>query len=624
MNSSANAATPNSVTSLTQGTILHGSNFNYVTERVLGQGSFGITYLASVEIKGSLGTLPVKVPVAIKEFCMQEFATRSGSTIVYGTAAELTGKYMRKFHNESINIGRLLHPGIVRVIDALEANGTAYYVMEFIEGPSLENFINSKGALSVGECVTIARGVGEALDYMHSQSMLHLDLKPGNIMLRTSGAPVLIDFGLSKTFDADGDTVDTQTSIGNGTSGYAPIEQSVYAGPVFGQALPVTMDVYALGATMYKMLTGRRPPEAPVVLNVGLPESELKKCGPLAPVIEQAMNPVVRHRTPSVNVLLQSLPPLGEKIVISEQSTAHGSSSSEPTSPLNLYPWLHNGRYSWHVFSINIVSEGNTLFGIRFSDFGNTLSIGNIRFKFKLKSGLNIPENLRAYIGSHPELLTHPGDSLSVSEPFAEITFAPDDDVPSLMYHEVCIGSVQSPSLFNLAMRFFQQNSVLKIFRDVWNKSNNMVPFPSLKNVTWIEFNYGFDLDITGPVFSSYRYEITKTRLKRFHADPALVSNDVVDEKISRNDFDFFKQSLALFSFDLAKVPFPKLFDYNASYVEIILFGKNNEEIDCFSLYEAPGYDSDEHPVINGGNIKNSSVREVVDRMLAILPKRWF
>ena len=129
--------------------------------------------------------------------------------------------------------------------------------------------------------------------------MLHLDLKPSNIVMRRDGTPVLIDFGLSKQYDNNGEP-ESSTNVGSGTPGYAPIEQADYHD---GKGFPVTMDVYALGATMFKMLTGQRPPEASSILNDGFPYGLLKKHGVSTNVITavaSAMNPVRGKRCASV------------------------------------------------------------------------------------------------------------------------------------------------------------------------------------------------------------------------------------------------------------------------------------------------------------------------------------
>ncbi len=264
--------------SLKVGTVLHGKSREYKIEKVLGQGSFGITYLATtkVQVQESLGSLQAEMKVAVKEFFMKDLNGREGTrvtSISSGGKEGLCEKYKAKFIKESQNLSKLQHPGIVKVLESFEANGTAYYVMEYCEGGSLEERIKSHGGLGEGEAKSLACKIGDALIYMHSRGMLHLDLKPGNIMLRADGSPVVIDFGLSKQYTSDG-KAESSTTVGLGTPGYAPIEQGDYQESK--GKFPVTMDVYAFGATVFKMLTGNTPPEASDILNDGFPAYELQ------------------------------------------------------------------------------------------------------------------------------------------------------------------------------------------------------------------------------------------------------------------------------------------------------------------------------------------------------------
>ena len=260
---------------LRQGSVLHGKKNSYRIERVLGQGTFGITYLAytTVTVEGDLGKLQTEIQVAVKEFFMSDINGREGSTVTTGGSSELFGKYRHKFAREASNLAKLKHRGIVKVIETFEANGTSYYAMEYCGGGSLDSRIKSRGSLPEAEALRYFVQIAEALQYMHSRRMLHLDLKPGNVMLRSSGEAVLIDFGLSKQFNDNGEP-ESSTTIGGGTPGYAPIEQANYKEDSGGK-LPVAMDIYALGGTLYKMLTGERPLVASDVL-MHFPEEPLR------------------------------------------------------------------------------------------------------------------------------------------------------------------------------------------------------------------------------------------------------------------------------------------------------------------------------------------------------------
>ena len=280
---------------LPKGSILHGKSYTYCIEKVLGQGSFGITYLASVKMQGALGSIDAKVKVAVKEFFMKEINGREGTTVTSGSKGGLFADYRKKFIREATNLSKLQHPSIIKVLECFEANNTIYYTMEYLDGGSLDELISKKHGLSEAEAVKLACQIANALSYMHEHKVLHLDLKPGNIMLNNGNA-VLIDFGLSKQYDVSGNP-ESSTTVGAGTPGYAPIEQSSYRD---GNGFPVTMDVYALGATMYKMLTSQRPPDASEVLNDGLPDKPASVSSEVWAAVIAAMEPMHKNRPQTV------------------------------------------------------------------------------------------------------------------------------------------------------------------------------------------------------------------------------------------------------------------------------------------------------------------------------------
>lgn len=284
---------------LTIGTLLQGGK--YKIEKILGQGSFGITYLAEHTILGK--------KVAIKEFFMKELNSRAEDGSITGMSdSSLSYNYCQKFKKEAINLSRLDHPNIVRVTDSFAENGTFYYAMDYINGQNLNDYIKSRH-IEENEAVTIIKSVADALTYMHEKHhMLHLDLKPGNVMRRNSDGHIfLIDFGLSKHYDKNGQP-DTSTTIGLGTAGYAPIEQANQAKN--GEFRP-TIDVYALGATLYKLLTRETPPDASMLVSdEDLIEKNLREkdiSEKLIGVIAASMQPSVKKRLQTVEEFKMAL-----------------------------------------------------------------------------------------------------------------------------------------------------------------------------------------------------------------------------------------------------------------------------------------------------------------------------
>ena len=304
---------------LKQGTALQNGKYKIV--KVLGKGSFGITYLAAtrIAVNGQLGQMNVTVNVAIKEFYMKDLNNRtSDGTTVEGTQNSLVKNYRQKFRKEAENLAKLHHPNIVKVIEVFDENNTTYYVMEYIEGGSLDDYIKQKGHLLEDEALWCVAQIGKALSYMHKNRMIHLDLKPNNVMRDSKGTLVLIDFGLSKQYDENGEP-ESSTSIGLGTPGYAPLEQANYKQD---GTLPVTLDIYALGASLYKMLTGKTPPESSYVLNEGLPLSRLKEAGvsdAVIVIVEKAMAPMKKKRYQSVEELSSAIGTIEEKTSFDSQ-----------------------------------------------------------------------------------------------------------------------------------------------------------------------------------------------------------------------------------------------------------------------------------------------------------------
>lgn len=305
-------------TQLQPGTVIHGTHNDYRIERVLGQGSFGITYVANVRLKGRLGAIESAAMVAIKEFFLRDVSSRNGLRVFSVSDSTLCSDYRRDFLREAQNLSRLDNDHIVKVLETIEENDTVYYVMEYLSGGNLDQHILSHGKLSCRE----------ALKCMHAQHMLHLDLKPLNVMRGEDGHIVLIDFGLSKCFGADGQP-ESSTRIGQGTTGYAPIEQHSFNK---ADGFMPTLDIYALGATLFKMLTGSVPPEASVVLNEGLPVDELSSAGvppAIIALVERAMQPLRRMRHQTVDEFIDET----QRLLASAPSSVGGPAAPSADVP---------------------------------------------------------------------------------------------------------------------------------------------------------------------------------------------------------------------------------------------------------------------------------------------------
>ena len=232
---------------LNQGATLQ--NGKYRIEKVLGQGGFGITYLATQTVLGN--------KVAIKELFMQGVNDRQDSSVTVSNNANsnLFAHQKRKFVKEAQRIAGLDNKHIVKVHDMFEETDTAYYVMDYLEGASLQDVItHHHGALAESSVRDYLNQILSALSAMHQHSIWHLDIKPANIMLDKNGNIVLIDFGASKQIESDGTlTVSTSLSL---TQGFAAPEQ--LQGTL--QNIGAWTDFYALGATLYVLLTRTMPP----------------------------------------------------------------------------------------------------------------------------------------------------------------------------------------------------------------------------------------------------------------------------------------------------------------------------------------------------------------------------
>lgn len=223
---------------------------HYRVVRYLASGGFGNTYLAVDE--------NFDEQVVIKEFFLKGVTGRIGDsvTVTLDVNRPLFDSQLNKFIKEARRLRKLDHVNVVRVYDLFQENDTAYYVMDFIDGESLAERVKRDGALSEEQVRLYLPQLLDALETVHNNGILHLDLKPGNIMADKNGRLRLIDFGASKQTSADGNAT-TSTGLAY-TPGFAALEQ------MHGQLdrVGAWTDLYALGATLYHLLTAQRPPDA--------------------------------------------------------------------------------------------------------------------------------------------------------------------------------------------------------------------------------------------------------------------------------------------------------------------------------------------------------------------------
>lgn len=320
---------------LLTGALLQGGK--YKIEQVLGQGGFGITYLAEQPM--------LERKVCIKEFFFKDYCERdeatSHVTLTTKSNQELVERFRKKFVKEARVISKLHHDHIVQIHDIFEENSTAYYVMDYIEGESLSSMVKRMGFLPEKQALSYIKDVASALSYIHSRSINHLDIKPGNIMLRREDQRLLlIDFGVSKQYDESTFEGTTTTPVGI-SHGYSPAEQYRRNGV---QSFSPQSDVYALAATLYKLLTGVTPPEAIEVQDEGLPLEPLYSrhvSGTTIAAIVQAMKSRTQ-RTQSVEAFVAALSETDEATVVEKPE------KEQKSEPIIVHPEPEPNKKNLH------------------------------------------------------------------------------------------------------------------------------------------------------------------------------------------------------------------------------------------------------------------------------------
>jgi serine/threonine protein kinase len=227
---------------LPKGTILN----RYRIEGIIGEGGFGVTYLAMNPIKESY--------VAIKEYFPKLFANRlNGNTIVPNRSIEDQRFFkwgLKRFLDEAKALARLDHLNIIKVQKYFEFNGTAYLVMEYCDGKSLDKFVDDGEGVTPRRIYEIYTALINALEHVHHHGIIHGDLKPSNILVRSDGTPVLLDFGSARQEMM-------RMAVGQVSDGYSPPEfygTSDNIGP--------WSDIYGLAATFYRLITSSKMPIA--------------------------------------------------------------------------------------------------------------------------------------------------------------------------------------------------------------------------------------------------------------------------------------------------------------------------------------------------------------------------
>ncbi|MHB2018648.1 MAG: serine/threonine-protein kinase [Candidatus Xenobia bacterium] len=268
---------------LVAGTLLQD---RYRIERTLGQGGMGGVYLAT--------HLSLNTPVAIKEL---------HPTSAPG-AREMA---VRRFRSEAQILSQLQHPGLPRVYDFFEVDGQHYLVMDFILGETLEARLSRDGRISEARVLGWAQQLCEVLHFLHTQDppVVFRDLKPSNIMITEEGRLKLIDFGIAKLFDAATGEGTDAIARGMGTPGFAAPEQ-------YTSGTDARTDVYALGATLYTLLTGQTPASSLEVAMGSTTVTPLRVLNPhiterTVRAINEMMEPNRMRRTQSVMLAMEGL-----------------------------------------------------------------------------------------------------------------------------------------------------------------------------------------------------------------------------------------------------------------------------------------------------------------------------
>ncbi len=319
----------------------------YLLERVLGQGGFGITYLAR--------DTNLDQRVAIKEYLPIDVATRRNDATVRARTEEHDERYhwgLDRFIREARTLARFDHPNIVRVLSVFEFNNTAYMVMRFEEGSNLATILEQRGTLPESELLRILLPILDGLELVHDAGFIHRDIKPDNIHVRADGSPVLLDFGSARQPVAHAPSMTILVA-----PGYAPFEQYYSSGESQGP----WSDIYGLGATCYRAISGAPPMDA-IARSKGVLGSARDVLAPATTVgagrysqrllkaIDHALEFAERDRPQSIAEWRQELLGKGQEAAPAAIAPRTAAAQQPPVQqPGEAAPWRAGSGPSWPV-----------------------------------------------------------------------------------------------------------------------------------------------------------------------------------------------------------------------------------------------------------------------------------
>lgn len=283
---------------LPKGTVLFGAIGAYTIAGVLGYGGFGIIYSAVTTGKG----LPRKV--ALKELfpygkCRRSFADDSPDLVAIDPVRlKEINVYRNCFAREGRILQTVVHNGIVRYIEMFQAHGTFYLVTELLDGMTLKELVYRNEEFSFKDAFNIILKLSEILSYLHSKNVVHLDVKPANVILTDTGRIILLDFGQATYLDS---YVPEKDYIGGFSDRYTAPEIKDNLNNI-----SVRCDVFSLGALFYNLITGKNPPEITrakkyiFTFDESVPDT-------FRLAIEKAMASTPKNRTENIKAFLEDL-----------------------------------------------------------------------------------------------------------------------------------------------------------------------------------------------------------------------------------------------------------------------------------------------------------------------------